>query len=66
MSAKTAGAVPSKEWAEKLKADWLRGVKLGLYQVLCASEALDEMWVEEGGKRRCVPIYGAEDEALAR
>lgn len=58
MSAKTAGSVPSKEWAEKLKADWLRGVRLGLYQVLCASEALEEMWVEEGGKRRCVPIYG--------
>ena len=54
---------PNKDWAMIHRNSWLNGARLSLYQVTCASEALKETWIDEGGLRRCVPLYTDEDEA---
>lgn len=50
------GAIPGREWAHKLRAQWLAGHVLAFQQIRCASEALGEVWEGEGGRRTCRPV----------
>ena len=53
IAAKVAANVPIKAWAHKLRARYLSGERLMMAQVSLASDALGEVWAEEGGKRMC-------------
>lgn len=55
IAARVAGNVPSKAWAHKLRTRYLAGERLMMAQVSLASDALDETWTDEGGKRACRP-----------
>jgi len=48
-----APKVDHKAWAQKLRARYLSGERLMMAQVSLASDALGEVWAEEGGKRAC-------------
>lgn len=48
-----APKVDHKAWAQKLRARYLAGERLMMAQVSLASDALDEVWTDEGGKRVC-------------
>ena len=53
IAAKVAANVPSKAWAHKLRSRYLSGERLMMAQVSLASDALGEVWTEEGRKRVC-------------
>ena len=53
IAARVAENVPSKAWAHKLRARYLAGERLMMAQVSMASDALGEVWTDEGGKREC-------------
>ena len=55
IAAKVAANVPSKAWAHKLRSRYLSGERLMMAQVSLASDAMDETWTDEGGKRACRP-----------
>ena len=48
-----APKVDHKAWAQKLRARYLSGERLMMAQVSLASDALGEVWTEEGRKRVC-------------
>lgn len=48
-----APKVDHKAWAQKLRARYLAGERLMMAQVSLASDAMDETWTDEGGKRAC-------------
>lgn len=50
-----APKVDHKAWAHKLRARYLAGERLMMAQVSLASDAMDETWTDEGGKRVCRP-----------
>ena len=53
IAVRAVGNVPSKAWAHKLRARYLAGERLMMAQVALASDALGEVWTDEGGKREC-------------
>ena len=57
-----AMASGSKDWAKRLRAEWLAGYSLMPIQIELASSALGERWHTDNGRRECVEIL---DEATA-
>ena len=52
----------SKDWARRLRAEWLDGRSLMPIQIELASSALGERWHSDNGQRECSEIL---DEAAA-
>lgn len=57
-----AMASGSKDWAKRLRAEWLAGYSLMPIQIELASSALGERWHADNGRRECAEIL---DEATA-
>ena len=57
-----AMASGSKDWAKRLRAEWLAGYSLMPIQIELASSALGERWHTDSGRRECSEIL---DEAMA-
>lgn len=48
----------SKDWAKRLRAEWLAGRSLMPIQIELASSALGERWHSDNGQRECSEILG--------
>lgn len=55
MAKRIAKKASGKEWAERIKADFIEGRRLMPIQVEMAPDALGEAWTDEDGQRACRP-----------
>lgn len=49
-----ASATPGKEWARKLRKEWISGINLLPIQIAMASDALEEAWFVTDDRKRAV------------